>query len=275
MSNFNCKVKIKATGEIKEVTALDNFFGKHNYGYRLDFNSPLSNKMDYGKVYREDEVEIIPEPTVIWGEPLKKPEPVVKSMRGVKLVGSDCARGRVENDFYATNPESTRALLEVEEIIYPALEPACGEGHISKLLKEGGVHSSDLIYRGYGEGNVDFLVDVDREYYRTRFHGEFPQTIITNPPFSLFQEFAEKALSIAQAKVIMFGKLQALEGQKRGAFLQSSHIKTVYVFKKRQQPMRNGKQNDEITGKFLSSTMAFAWFVWEKGYKGDTIIKWI
>ena len=52
-------------------------------------------------------------------------------------------------------------------------------------------------------------------------------------------------------------------------------LRTVYVFKKRQQPMRNGKSNDEITGKKMSSTMAFAWFVWEKGYTGKPVIEWI
>ena len=100
-------------------------------------------------------------------------------------------------------------------------------------------------------------------------------TIITNPPFSLFQEFVERALGMAKIKVIMFGKLQALEGQKRATFLQTTPLKTVYVFKKRQQPMRNGKEYDEQTGKKMSSTMAFAWFVWEIGYIGEPIIKWI
>lgn len=73
----------------------------------------------------------------------------------------------------------------------------------------------------------------------------------------------------------MFGKLQALEGQKRATFLQTTPLKTVYVFKKRQQPMRNGKEFDEITGKKMSSTMAFAWYVWEKGYTGKPQIEWI
>jgi len=92
----------------------------------------------------------------------------------------------------------------------------------------------------------------------------------------LFQEFVEKALRIANYKVIMFGKLQALEGQKRATFLETTPLKTVYVFKKRQQPMRNGKEIDELTGKkWASSTMAFAWYVWEIGYKGEPIIKWI
>ena len=186
--------------------------------------------------------------------------------QGGKLAGGNPARGRAENDFYATHPDSTKALLEVEEIIYPALEPACGEGHISKMLDQYKTKSFDLIDRGFGNPNTDFLTG--------DFIGEY-NTVITNPPFNLFQEFVEKALKIAKKKVIMFGKLQALEGQKRATFLQGTPLKKVYVFKKRQQPMRNGKENDEITGKKMSSTMAFAWFVWEIGYVGEPIIKWI
>lgn len=185
---------------------------------------------------------------------------------GGKLAGGNPSRGRMENDYYATNSESTKAILAVEEIIYPAWEPACGEGHISKIVG-GNILSTDLVYRGFGEGSVDFLTcDLpDREI----------KTIITNPPFNLFQEFVDKALKIATNKVIMFGKLQALEGQKRATFLQSTPLKTVYVFKKRQQPLRNGKPNDEVTGKKMSSTMAFAWFVWEIGYTGLPQIKWL
>ena len=189
---------------------------------------------------------------------------------GGKLAGGNPARGRVENDFYATHPDSTKSLLAVEEIIYPALEPACGEGHIAKLIKStihgNDIIACDLIDRGYGVGGIDFL----KQHFEEKF-----ETVITNPPFNLFQEFVEKALKVANKKVIMFGKLQALEGQKRATFLQSTPLRTVYVFKKRQQPMRNGKANDEVTGKKMSSTMAFAWFVWEIGYTGKPQIEWI
>ena len=195
-------------------------------------------------------------------------------MNGNKIAGGNPTRGRVKNDYYATHPDSVKALLKVEKIIYPALEPACGEGHISKLLtgantpNSGGVISSDLINRGYGNMFVDFL-KYDFDEYGIN-------TVITNPPFNLFQEFVEKALKIASNKVIMFGKLQALEGQKRATFLQTTPLKTVYVFKKRQQPLRNGSEIDELTGKkWASSTMAFAWFVWEIGYEGEPVIKWI
>lgn len=185
---------------------------------------------------------------------------------GGKLAGGNPSRGRVEHDFYATHPDSMRALLEVEEIIYPAWEPACGEGHISKIVGDN-ILSTDLVYRGFGEGGIDFLAC------------ELPdieiKTIITNPPFNLFQEFVDKALKVATNKVIMFGKLQALEGQKRATFLQKTPLKTIYVFKKRQQPMRNGKEFDEKTGKKMSNTMAFAWYVWDKDYKGKPTIEWL
>lgn len=185
-------------------------------------------------------------------------------LSGHSLAGMSTTRERVNNDFYATPEESTRALLAVEEIVYPAWEPACGQGHIARLLDGGDVLASDLVDRGYGKVQ-DFLTSNESESYAT---------IITNPPFNLFQEFAEKALRVSERKVILFGKLQALEGKKRATFLENSPLKTVYVFKSRQNPLRNGLSVDE-DGKPWASTMAFAWFVWEKGYQGSPVIKWI
>lgn len=182
-------------------------------------------------------------------------------MKGHSIAGTSEWRERAENDYYATPQSSTTALLDAEEIIYPAWEPACGEGHIAKLLN-GEVYASDLIDRGYGEVS-DFLQTAKRF-----------ETIITNPPFNLFQEFAEHALILADRKVILFGKLQALEGKKRATFMQNSPLKTVYVFKSRQNPLRNGSEVDE-NGKPWASTMAFAWFVWEIGYEGEPTIKWL
>ena len=197
-------------------------------------------------------------------------------MEGNKIAGGNPERGRVENDYYATNSESTKALLKVEEIIYPALEPACGEGHISKLLREKDTYSFDLVNRGYGKCTGDFLKTNDNEFIGSVFTYQRFETVITNPPFALFQEFVEKALKVANRKVIMFGKLQALEGQKRATFLQTTPLKTVYVFKKRQQPLRGGSDIDPNTGKkWASSTMAFAWYVWEIGYGGEPTIKWL
>jgi hypothetical protein len=187
--------------------------------------------------------------------------------QGGKIAGGNPERGRVDNDYYATHPDSTKALLEKFEICYPALEPSCGEGHISKLLDETKTDSYDLVYRGYGKGGYDFLTtNFDKKY----------NTVITNPPFKLFKEFVKKGLEVSNEYVIMFGKLQALEGMDRATYFEQTPLKYVYVFKKRQQPLRNGSEIDELTGKKMaSSTMAFAWFIWDKDYEGEPIIRWL
>ena len=193
----------------------------------------------------------------------------INLLRGSSLAGGTPSRGRVENDYYATPPESTQALLNVLRLNGSILEPACGEGHISEVLKanypDSEIVSSDLIDRGYGQGGVDFL---SNEYSRTFGN------VMTNPPFKYMREFTEKALELAEDKVIMFGKIQFLESKSRREFLESSPLKYIYVFSERQTPLRNGESVDE-NGKKWSSTMCFAWYVWEKGYQGEPIVRWL
>ncbi len=72
----------------------------------------------------------------------------------------------------------------------------------------------------------------------------------------------------------MFAKIQLLESEKRRELFEDYPPKYVYVFSKRVNPWRNGSPVDE-KGKPWSSTMCFAWFVWEVGFKGEPIIRWI
>ena len=128
---------------------------------------------------------------------------------GVTLGASNFANEpRAINDYYATDPHSVEKLLEVETFDHYIWEPACGEGHISKVLEAHGysVESSDLIYRGFGDTEpCDFLAD---DY-------EFDGDIITNPPYKHAQEFVEKALdSIKNGhKVAMLMRLLFVEGK--------------------------------------------------------------
>lgn len=46
---------------------------------------------------------------------------------------------RAWGDYYATEPKATEWLLRLEKFDGPILEPACGEGHISKVLIRGGI----------------------------------------------------------------------------------------------------------------------------------------
>lgn len=99
------------------------------------------------------------------------------------------SRGRAPFEFYPTPPEATRALLSVESFDGSIWEPACGDGAISKELTKAGyqVVSTDLINRGYGDGQLDFL----------KSDKPLAKHIITNPPYGthgLGDAFVRKAL---------------------------------------------------------------------------------
>ncbi len=90
-------------------------------------------------------------------------------MSGTNLAGMSTTRNRVEDDYYATPPEVTRAILDQEILEGSILEPACGEGHMSEVLREyypgSDIVSTDLVNRGYGQGDIDFLTyDFDRKF---------------------------------------------------------------------------------------------------------------
>ena len=189
-----------------------------------------------------------------------------KNLTGTSLSGTSMSRERVENDYYATPPESTIALLEREKFFGGILEPCCGEGHISEVLKNYGyeVISNDLVDRGYGEFNEDYLKATELK----------ADNVVTNPPFKYAKEFIEKSLHDTTGKVAMFCKIQLLEGVSRSKMFENTPLKTVYVFTKRQNPSRNGSPVDK-NGKKWASTMCFAWFVWEHGYEGKPSIEWI
>ena len=172
---------------------------------------------------------------------------------------------RAANDYYATDPRAVEMLLQMETFAPVIWEPACGEGHISKVLAAHGyeVISTDLIYRGFGDPEpLNFL-----EETLDGFEGD----IITNPPYSVGLQFVERALESVRpgGKVAMFLKVQFLEGKRRGEFFKKSPPRSVYISRSRLACYKNG---DLTTNP--DSAIAYAWYVWGKGFTGDPVIKW-
>jgi len=174
-------------------------------------------------------------------------------------------KDRQKQDYYATEPKATELLLNVEKFNKNIWECACGEGHIAEVLLKRGynVRASDLIDRGYGEIK-DFLF-----WNNENWDGD----IITNPPYAMAQEFIEKALEIIPRghKVAMFLKLQFLEGKKRKMLYQNNPPKVIYVSSSR----LNCAMNGDFVKYPYNSAIAYAWFIWQKNYNGETVIKWI
>lgn len=177
---------------------------------------------------------------------------------------------REDEDFYATPPFVVKELLkqlEIEgvKIHRTVLDPCCGMGHILDSLPEGykklGV---DLIDRKWpGTVQKDFLSN--KEHYSET-------DIITNPPYSIALDFMKKSLEAVDdgAIVAAFLKIQFLEGKKRYPFLVENPPLYVMPYAQRVNCGKNGIFQDEGRG---NSMAMFAWFVWQKGFKGTTKLK--
>lgn len=168
------------------------------------------------------------------------------------------------NDYYATDPIAGELLLQLEPQLNNIWECACGEGHLANVFEQAGKlgFATDIINRGYGHDTFDFLQSLTQIY-----NGD----IVTNPPFKYAQQFIEKALDIISHDryVCMFLKLQFLEGKARKELFEKYPPIRVWVSSSRITCAKNGKFDE-----YPSSAVCYAWFVWKKGYKGTTELKW-
>jgi hypothetical protein len=187
----------------------------------------------------------------------------------LKILGSSShtEEDREKNDYYATDPEALKDLLrtlerdgvELHRLIW---EPSCGEGNLSKVLQEKGfcVLSTDLVNREFGSQR-DFLKPSS-----IRWDGD----ILTNPPYKVAEEFIRTALARTRSgkRVIMLLRLQFLEGIKRSRLYDEYPPKYVYVHSKRIKIWKNNEKGG-------SNAVAYAWYIWEKGFQGEPSLRWI
>lgn len=109
---------------------------------------------------------------------------------------------RVENDFYPTETPATAALydyLRERKWLFPSttvVEPACGDGAISKVFEERGhkVWSSDL-YPQYAGASVNNFLTFDW----LKHFGD-GNLFVTNPPYARewIDLFIEKCIELAE-----------------------------------------------------------------------------
>lgn len=189
-------------------------------------------------------------------------------------------------DYYSTPTEEVENILNVMNIDLDRstiLEPCCGGGHMalgianycydhydSKLWK---IKATDIMKRESvlrdvdweGGPEYDFLLD------------EYPYTqdidyVIMNPPFKLIEPFCMKALGIAKKGVLMFGRIQFLEGINRYETINKHFPPTdVYVYVDRVCCYPNGNTSEKP-----AAIQCYAWFYWDlENISSSTSLHWI
>ena len=172
-------------------------------------------------------------------------------------------------DDFPTPPWATRALMEYvlndknKFIEKTCLEPACGAGHMAKVLKEyfKTVYCSDIFDYGYGQINDFMNYSLDKNKI---------DWIITNPPFRLSEEFIIHALKIANQGVAILARTVFIESVGRYKRLFESFPPTKFAQFAERVPIVKGRLSQNA-----STATGYAWLVWEKGERTQSRLMWI
>jgi hypothetical protein len=178
-------------------------------------------------------------------------------------------------DFFPTPLWATRALIE--DVLRPrdmmrdwmhAWESAAGEGHMAEVLTESFkiVYASDVhdYGRGYRVGSfvgqgLDVIDDIAADW------------IITNPPFNLAVQFAERAIREAYVGTALLVRSCWAEGADRYRLLFKNHPPTHIAQFCERVPMVKGRWDPTA-----STATSYAWFIWYRpAVNGDTKFLWI
>jgi hypothetical protein len=181
-------------------------------------------------------------------------------------MGKACAhKSNRINDNLPTPYSMTEQLMENEKFDYDKslLEPCCGEGAVLKILKNYKIDFDCYDINGHIGSN--FLYEKSKYNY-----------IITNPPFSLWDNFVEKAKTVATEKFAFLGDMDFLTGIKRfnnKLYFDSKYgLARVYEFV-RKCDLRHELRKD---GRYPAGMQHYGWYIFEKGWDKDYYIgKWI
>ena len=178
---------------------------------------------------------------------------------------------RAENDYYSSSPKAAVWLMKIEPQINKIWENAVGGGHLAEEFRKAGKLGavSDLVDRGYYPEGIPTKYGDDFLKFNKIWKGD----IATNPPFISNTSWVKHSLELLTEGryLALFMKITFLEGKARKELFKELPPVRVWVSSSRIMCCKNG--DFEKYGK-QSSAACYAWFIWQKGYKGDTIIKW-
>jgi hypothetical protein len=171
---------------------------------------------------------------------------------------------REANDWYVEPEWCSARLFQIEKFQGEIKDPACGSGRIVKSALAAGLEArgTDLIDRGFGLANVDFLETNSRA-----------ANIVSNPPFGIAEAFVAHALELAERKVAILLPANWVQGQKRSRWLRTTPLYRVYFICPRPS-MPPGHVIAE-GGKPGNGTTDYCWMVWLRGFEGAPSLHWL
>lgn len=188
-------------------------------------------------------------------------------------------------DYFPTPPWATRALLErlggkaaLKKL--RAWEPAAGEGHMARPMREyfRTVRATDVF--DYGFCNTqDFLCD----WPGREEHSKNIDWIITNPPFNAALQFVALGLKRAP-NVAVLVRTNFLESKERyhdifarnpPAFIFQFVERVIMAKGVLRDPSLQYYDAAAEKMRFPGTATAYCWLVWNRGATGPTVFDWL
>jgi len=164
---------------------------------------------------------------------------------GKNFSTNNVSKNRKASDFYETPYSLTSLLLDKVTLSEPILEPACGNGAISRVLRE----------KGYSK-----ITEYDKEVDFLSVTYADEKTIITNPPYSKALGFIVQTHGLKSVQDAFFLlPLSYLHGKARHDTIYHNTpmpLFSVYVFTR--YPLLGGELRED--GKHKTGMMVYAWF---------------
>jgi predicted RNA methylase len=198
--------------------------------------------------------------------PSGAPNPPATDRRAIHVSGYD----RKGQDFYATPPWVTQALLRQVPLRGPIWEPCCGDGAMATVLAADGhtVVASDIAERGFGTSGVDFMG------CETVPAG--CRAIVTNPPYGdsgshgaqsespvAMLKFLRHALTLTesvQGQLALLVRLQWVAGRRAADMMSAAPFSAMVILTKRIQWFDMGERTN-------TAQHHHAWVVFDHQHK--------
>lgn len=198
----------------------------------------------------------------------------MNSLATVDSARRGAPRERAGQDWYREPEWAVHGLFDVHGFDGGIYDPACGAGTILRVARAYGYEAigSDVVDRGAGLQfwKADFLVDDVLNMGRLGAALVRTKHVVTNPPFSLAEDFLRRALRLTaqHAKIAMLLRLSFLEGRRRRWIFDETPLAAVHPFAARVS-MPPGGMDVQAKG----GAVAFAWLVWSHDHQGPPILR--
>lgn len=182
-----------------------------------------------------------------------------------------------DREAFQTPRWAIEAVLDVELTTPDVLDPCCGLGAIGEVCLERGLEVEEIdIVNWYEEMPDKFRADplwFRVEDFLTDYAEPLDNvTVVMNPPFSLAENFVDRARALNARKIICFQRQAWRESAKRRLWWEQNAPARVWVCGSRATCWRFDLIED-VSGRptMHNTPTSFAWYVWERGHKGAEV----